>query len=110
MTEYCRTHPEFELVYNCNDSAADYHAHLIEEDDDFCCEDPRGSGVGGRDPDEGFFSPELYISLTTTIDKSAFKAFSEMDLRKHGPETGDPAINRLWRSQKNGKHAVLLIP
>ncbi|KAF5682225.1 hypothetical protein FCIRC_5128 [Fusarium circinatum] len=57
----------------------------------------------GRDPDDDFFHPELYSSLTTTMDKTAFEAFSKMDLQENGPEIEDPAINRLWRSHENGK-------
>ncbi|KAF5686581.1 hypothetical protein FDENT_5746 [Fusarium denticulatum] len=57
-------------------------------------------------PDDDFFHPGLYSSLTTTIDETAFGAFSKMDLRKHGPETDDPATDRLWRSRKNGKRVI----
>ncbi|KAF5565457.1 hypothetical protein FPHYL_4255 [Fusarium phyllophilum] len=95
---------------NYNDSVADHCARLIKEDGYFYCEDPHDSGAGGQDPDEDFFYPLLHSSLTTTIDKTSFEAFSKMNLRKHGPETENPAIKRLWRSHKNGKHVVLFIP
>ncbi|KAF5241372.1 hypothetical protein FANTH_9115 [Fusarium anthophilum] len=62
-----------------------------------------GGKKRGRDPEDDFFHPELYSSLTTTIGKTAFDAFSKMDLRENGSEIEDPAINRLWRSHENGK-------
>lgn len=82
----------------------------MKEDGYFYCEDPYDSGTEGWNPDENFFYPGLYFSLTITIDKNAFEAFSNTDLWKYGPETEDPAINRLWQCRKNGEHVVLLIP
>lgn len=55
------------------------------------------------------FYPGLYSSLTITINQNTFEAFYEIDLRDHGTETEDPAINRLWQCHKNGEHVVLLI-